>query len=136
MWLTFFTGVWLFSISVMDVRSRRVPVWLLVSGGIPGVVAGVCREGEGFSMLLGALPGLLLLITAFATKKAGYGDGIALSLLGIAVGSRKSLLLFGVSLFLISICSLVLLVFRKAGRDTGIPFLPFLSAAWLMLLKI
>ena len=118
MWLTFVTGIWLFGISVMDIRSRRVPVWLLVLGGIPGVVAGICRNGGDFSMILGALPGLLLLATAFATKKAGYGDGIVLSLLGIAVGSRKSLLLFGISLFLTSICSLVLLVLRKAVRDT------------------
>lgn len=136
MWFTFFTGVWLLSISIMDACSRRVPVWLLVSGGIPGLAAGICREGGGVSMILGALPGLLLLATAFATKKAGYGDGIVLLLLGIALGSRKSLLLFGVSLFLISICSLVLLAFRKAGRDTRIPFLPFLSVAWLMLLML
>ena len=136
MWLTFLTGAWLLSISIMDVRSRRVPVWLLLLGGIPCLAAEICREGGGFSIVLGSLPGLLLLATAFATKKAGYGDGIVLLILGVALGYRKSLLLFGVSLFLVSICSLVLLVIRKAGRDTRIPFLPFLSVAWLILLKL
>lgn len=132
MWITIFTAAWLSAVSIMDIRSRRVPVWLLLVGGIPTLLAGVYKGGEGYYMLLGALPGILLLGTAFATKKAGYGDGIVLLFLGMGLGGGKSLLLFGVSLFLISVCSLVLLALKKAGRNTGIPFLPFLSAAWLM----
>lgn len=136
MWLTVFTAVWLSAVSIMDIRSRRVPVWLLLFGGIPTLLAELYKGGDGIHILLGALPGILLLGTAFATKKAGYGDGIVLLFLGMMLGGGKSLLLFGLSLFLISICSLILLALGKAGRNTGIPFLPFLSAAWLMISSI
>ena len=79
-------------------------------------------------------PGGLLLVTAYVTKKAGYGDGIVLLLLGMALGGDKSLLIFGLSLLLISVWSLILLVFHKAGRNTKIPYLPFLTAAFFVLI--
>ena len=133
MWLTILTAVWLLAVSIMDIHSRRVPVWLLLLGGLPVLLAGGYGEGGGVNMVLGALPGISLLATAFATKKAGYGDGIVLMCLGMMLGSGKSMLLFGASLFMISVCSMVLLALKKAGRNTGIPYLPFLSAAWLVL---
>ena len=71
MWITILTAVWLLAVSIMDIRSRRVPVWLLLLGGLPVLLAGGYREGGGVNMVLGALPGILLLAAAFATGKAG-----------------------------------------------------------------
>ena len=62
---------------------------------------------------------------------AGYGDGVALLILGMISGAGKSLMIFGFSLFLAAVFSVVMLVLGKAGRNTAIPFLPFLAAAWL-----
>lgn len=127
--------IWMLYISIMDIRRRRVPVRMLVLGGILAcaALAYKCRGGVAYGDILGGmLPGILLLAVALATKKAGYGDGIVLLFLGITAGGAKSLMLLGISLFLAAIFSIVLLMTRKAGKNTRIPYLPFLAAAWLV----
>ena len=136
MWIWVCMTGWLLVSSVMDIRTRRLPVWLLVLGSGLSAAAVLYQKSGYFDILRGVMPGLSLLAIAFATKKAGYGDGIVLSCLGMVLGGEKVLLLFGLSSFLLALCSLVLLVFRKVGRNTGMPFLPFLTAAWIVVLKL
>lgn len=139
MWLVGLTIIWLSALSILDIRKRNVPVWLLAAGGIMAVVVTVYRQNvsceytrTGHGLIgMAMLPGILLLATAFATKKAGYGDGIVLMILGVLAGGEKCLLIFAISLFLGAFVSLILLVFRKVKRDTKIPFLPFLAVGWL-----
>ncbi len=127
---------WLLVAGIMDVKSRRVPIWMLVSGGVLAVCIAFGRHNGFQEALKGLLPGAMLLLVAFATKKAGYGDGMVLGCLGMVLGGGKSLLLFGLSLFLTSLYALALLALRKAGRNTGLPFLPFLGAAWIMVVYL
>ncbi len=136
MWIMFLTMAWLLGISIMDIRKCNVSVWMLIPGGLLAVTAIVCRQGDAGDMLKGMLPGVFLLATAFATKKAGHGDGIVMMFLGILSGGGSSLLIFGISLSLAALVSLVLLVLRKAGKNTRIPFLPFLTAAWLITVAV
>lgn len=82
------------------------------------------------------LPGALLLLLAFVTKKAGYGDGIVLCCLGMVLGGEKSLMLLGISLFLTSLFALVLLVMHRVRRNSCLPFVPFLAAAWLVVINL
>lgn len=131
MWFVSITAVWLLVISIIDVRKRRVPVWTLAIGGILVLIKCICRNGEYLDVISGMLPGVFLLLTAFVSQKAGYGDGVALLILGMISGAGKSLMIFGFSLFLAAVFSVVMLVLGKAGRNTAIPFLPFLAAAWL-----
>ena len=79
---------------------------------------------------------VVLVLTAFVTGKAGYGDGIVLCCLGMAMGWEKSILLFGISLFLICLCALVLLAMRRVGKNTSLPFLPFLAVAWIIVASL
>lgn len=136
MWIWVCMTGWLLASSVMDIRTRRLPVWMLVLGGNLSAAAVLYQKSGYFDLLRGVMPGLLLLAIAFSTKKAGYGDGIVLSCLGMALGGEKGLLLFGLSTFLLALCSLVLLVFRRVGRNTEIPFLPFLTAAWIVVINV
>ncbi|MCI8530156.1 MAG: hypothetical protein HFH82_13560 [Lachnospiraceae bacterium] len=134
--LTYIT-IWLMTVSIMDIRSRKISIWLLLSGGI--LVLATCGNQFAagslalYDILRGMVPGLLLLAIAFVTKKAGYGDGMVLVLVGMVVGGGKSFVIFGVSLFLISVFSIILLLFRKVRRNSTIPYLPFLTAAWLLI---
>ena len=136
MWSILFVTGWLITAGIMDVRTRKVPIWMLVLGGALAVWAAFCQYRECLEVLRGMLPGILLLLVALGTKKAGYADGIVLCCLGMAVGSEETLVLLGLGLFLISLCAMALLVLRKVGRDTGLPFLPFLAAAWLVVVRI
>ena len=140
MWFMLIITVWLLSISILDVRSRCVPAWILAAGG--GCTALIliyqcgCDMEEYAQAARGAIPGILILVLGAVTKKTGYGDGIALLLVGMLLRDGKIFLLFGISLFLISVSSLILLVFKKVGRSTKIPYLPFLTAAWLLLMVL
>lgn len=131
MWFTVLIMLWLLCISMMDIRRRSVPAWMLVPGGVLAGIALNIRPGAAGDML-GILPGAILLVTAFVTKKAGYGDGIVMLFLGIVEGSGESLLIFAAGLVFAAVFSLILLGLRRAGRNTRIPFLPFLTAAWLI----
>ncbi len=135
MWFTVLTMIWLLSISVSDIRKRSVPVWMLAPGGVLAGIMFVSQQGAAGDVpgiLPGILPGVILLVTAFITKKAGYGDGIVMLFLGIMSEGGESLLIFAAGLCFAAVFSLILLGLRKAGRNTRIPFLPFLAAAWLI----
>lgn len=130
--------VWLLAAGIMDIRTRRIPMWMLAAGGACAAPALAGQLGGGFEgcagLLKGIAPGILLLGIGFTTKKVGYGDGIGVMLVGIVSGGGKALLLFGTSMFLVAIYALALLVLRKARQGTRIPYLPFLTAAWLLLI--
>lgn len=127
---------WMFVSSIMDIRSRRLPIWMLGLGGVLTILTALYQDNTCFEVLRGMLPGVVLLLIAFGTKKAGYGDGIVMVFLGMLLGGEKSLMLFGFSLFLISVFALVLLALRKVGRNTGMPFLPFLTVAWTVMINL
>lgn len=133
---TILTGCWLFAASVLDIRSRRIPVWMLMLGGAAAVLAVVCRCGftlaDCVGMVKGCVPGAILLLMAAATGKAGTADGFALIFLGICTGGKICMAVFMLSLLLISLFSGILLALRRVGRNTRLPYLPFLSAAWLL----
>lgn len=130
------TMVWLFGISVMDIRRRNVPVWMLAPGGILAGIRLVCRQDVTGDMLMAMFPGIILLVVALVTKKAGYGDGIVLLFLGILSGGGESLMLAAAGLFFAAVFSLIMLGLRKVRKDTRIPFLPFLAAAWLVVTMV
>lgn len=124
--------VWLSLISGLDIKKQRVPVWLLIPGGLLTLAETVKLQYGGLDVVIAMIPGCVLLVLAMTTRNVGYGDGIVMLLLGMTEGSEKSLLMFGTSLFLSAICSLILLAMKKARKSTRIPFLPFLSAAWFI----
>lgn len=125
---------------IYDIKNKRIPVWILLTGGVLALI-GLLVEG----FLLGwagalvsggiaLLPGAGLLALSFLTeKKVGVGDGLLLMVIGLAEGGEKVLLVFGTGLFLQSLVAVVLLLLKKAKKQTQIPFAPFLLAARMML---
>ena len=135
-WIVVIVTLWFLIMSVLDVKSRRVPLWLLGLGSGVIMTVALCRGVWGIwgysVMLSGALPGVLLLLLALLTGLVGYGDGIVLTAVGVLVGLRESVLILTVGLVLAAVCSVVLLALGKAGRKTQIPFLPFMAVAWIL----
>lgn len=113
-----------------------MPVWMLVLGVLFCAMTVAGQWNGSLDALRGLLPGSLLLLIGLATKKAGYGDGIVLSCLGLVLGGSDCLLLFGISLFLLSLCAVALLAVHRVRRDTSMPFIPFLGIAWLIVLAV
>ena len=48
MWDMLLITVWLFAVSIMDIRRRTVPVWMLLAGGVLAGLSliGQCGRGE------------------------------------------------------------------------------------------
>lgn len=127
---------WLLGLSLSDIRDRRVPVWMIMTGGLPvvGITVFKCVWGENNAMAFftGMIPGMVFLMLAIGTKKAGWADGIILMLLGCVLGFRRCVLLTLISLILISILSALLLILKKADKGTTIPYVPFLTIGFVL----
>lgn len=118
-----------------DFREKTVPIQFLFAGSsLAGLwVSYKLLTGQMLwpEVFLGALPGIFLVAVAWLSKKAGYADGIVLIWLGILYGYRRSLAFLGISLFLICVLSITLLMLRRVKRYSRIPYIPFLTIAFL-----
>ncbi len=135
MWGILLRGIWLTALSVEDVRQKRISLWQ-IGMGVPlviwSLVQGVVQEEITMErLLLWTLPGVILLVMSL-TKKVGYGDGTVVLLLGLMERDDYFARLLLCSMVMMSVVSVLLLILRKAGKDTRLPYLPFLLAAWLM----
>lgn len=136
--------LWMVGMSVLDIRSKRVPIWLMVGGGM---LALAVAFAENFVLLAnnqawwnyagelagGMIPGICLLLLGFTTKTVGSGDGVVMILLGALLGWKKCLLVLCVGLFLAALSSLILLALKKVKRNTFLPFIPFLCLGWILM---
>lgn len=136
MWKEAVTAVWLLPISIMDTKSKRVPVWMLWAGAVAAAGAllyeGIIGGLNVWQVCRALIPGLILLAIAFVTGKAGPADGIILMLLGIFMGYEGCMAASLGGLFLISLFSGILLMLHRVKKDTKIPFVPFLAMGWLV----
>lgn len=131
--------VFLLVLSIYDWCTKKIPVWLAVSGAITaaggGIYAGACSTDGWQSALLrlfsGMLPGVFLLLLAGFTHKIGWGDGVVLLTVGLTLGYRECMALFCFSVLAAAVFSVVLLMLHRADRHTTLPYLPFLTAVYL-----
>lgn len=138
MWKVIGILIYLLVLSFMDVRERKIGVaW--VAAGAAAVSCILLYEGltteKTWSALLcgsllGAIPGLFMLAVARLTGKAGYGDGLVLILLGACCGYLRGMMFLCLSLFLLSLGSVVLLFCGRVRGNTQMPYLPFLTLAY------
>ena len=136
MWKLALTVLWLIAMSIFDLFEKRVPVWLLAAGGIPAIVSAMYAYMKGAGsisqILFGMLPGVLLLVVAAVTRKAGWADGIVLLIMGLLTGLWECIACFMVSLIVMSAVALPLLALRKVGKNATLPYIPFLCAGYLI----
>lgn len=135
--------LWLLALAVVltitDVQHRRLPnVLLLPGGGVLAVLlaAGALVEGDGGDLVglvvtAAALFALFLLAAVVSPSGMGMGDVKLAGVLGLALGlsgPSATVLAVLVAFGLHAVLSVVLLVTRRAGRRTALPFGPALLA--------
>lgn len=138
-------GGYLIPCAVSDLRRRSIPCWLAAGG--PLLSAGwmlvriMTESSDWMEFPTAMIPGAAVLGLSFLTEgQIGTGDGLVLICLGFLLGCRRTLFILFIGLLLSSICSVVLLIRRKAGRKSRIPWMPFLfggytaAALWEMFL--
>ena len=114
-----------------DIRTRTIPGWylalglLLASGG--SVVFTILGRIPLWEIFASLLPGLFLLTMSYLTReKIGYGDGICFLILGLMEGPVPCMLVMLLSFLLSSAASILGMCLHRAGKNTRIPFVPFI----------
>lgn len=116
-----------------DMKTKTVPVIAVAFVAASALLYRLCMGIGVLELILGLIPGVVLLMLAFATKESiGTGDGLVLCVLGLFCGWRQCLAIFGMALVLSAILSIILLICRKAGRKTELPFLPSLFGGYVL----
>ena len=88
-------------------------------------------------MIGGSLIGFIIMGISILTKGGiGLGDGGLLCVMGLYVGFYKNLEIFLLALLMASICGIVLLLIKKADRKTELPFVPFLTIAYIIVVTL
>lgn len=135
-----FLLMYLFVLALYDWREQKIPL-TIVGGGMAAALAvnlyRILHDPADWkwllvSAVLGTLPGIYMLTAAHFTRKAGYGDGITLISLGMLTNYKICILVWGFSMIFISVVSMTLLFLRKADKNTKLPYIPFLTAAYVL----
>lgn len=125
-------------LSILDIRFRKMPVWLLVVGGIAGTGYQIWKwvKGDLVSIVLigvGAIVGILFLGVSKITGQAlGYGDGIIILILGICLGFWDLSIVLMIAFFIASVMAIALIVVKKGKRKRTMPFVPFLCIGYIV----
>ncbi|MGN0415289.1 MAG: hypothetical protein ACI4FX_07345 [Agathobacter sp.] len=124
--------VGLMALGVEDLWKKQISslplILMAVAGGVLSVVTG---DWKDWMVILRFLPGSITLLLAWLTKESiGYGDALVLLCMGCFLPTVQILNLCMCALTMSGIWALFLLLVRKKNRKTQIPFVPFLLAAY------
>lgn len=119
--------------AVYDIKTKTIPVAAVVVAVIAALIYRLCTGTGIMELAVGLVPGAFVLVLAFVTRESiGAGDGLVLCMLGLFCGWRQCLAVFGMALVLSAVLAMVLVVCRRAGRKTELPFLPSLFGGYLL----
>lgn len=120
--------------SVSDWKRKAISLRLLVLFSITILcVCILCHNSSISQRIGGVILGLVFFAVSKCTKEAlGYGDSWIILLLGIWLGSAKMIQVLLVSSLLSGVASLFLLWRRGWKRKETIPFVPFLTIAYVL----
>lgn len=118
--------------TITDIKIRKISsisVLLFTLVGIGFFV--INKEKDVYSLAGGMAMGIgLLLLSRVSGDGIGFGDGLVVFVCGIFIGFYKNLLLLMLGLLFTAIAGVLLLIWKKAGRKSRLPFVPFLTMAY------
>ena len=118
--------------AVFDVRRKEIPVILIWIGFIAAFFANVWGVMNGtvsfIEIGLCLVPGIFFSLIGLCTREnVGFGDGLILLVMGLFIGFYRCFFVLCISLIFSSVFALILLLLRRAGKESRIPFAPFLA---------
>ncbi len=121
-------------LSFEDIKRKKVgliPIALLAASN---AAICICMGRELTEVALGILPGIFAILVSLCTKgKLGLGDGLVLVATGLVCDWEEVLGFWLIALVLSSLLGIVLMMLKKAGLKTALPFLPFLLVGFLLM---
>lgn len=127
-------GVYLSILSIMDIRVRKVPFWILAVGGIAAVGVRVLQYGRlDFLAVGGAVAGGLFTVVSKITREGfGYGDSLLILVMGVYLGFWELMAVLLGAFLLSALFAMGLLVFGGFDKKRGYPFIPFILASYFI----
>lgn len=130
----FYIWQWLLLIIILipaciwDIKEKSVSILVTGAGILAGLAINVLLEIDKVPKLfLCIIPGVFLLVCAWITEEAiGYGDGLVMLAIGNIVGLANSAKILFFALLIASFYSAGLMIVKKVGKKTVVPFVPFL----------
>lgn len=113
---------------IQDIKEKSVSVLITSVGLGAGLIINLVLHTDKIPrLLLCIIPGLFLLACAKITHEAiGYGDGLIMLAIGNIVGLVSSTKILFSALLIAGFYSIGLMAVKKAGKETVVPFVPFL----------
>ena len=127
-------GLLLFMAGIEDIRKKEIPFFYIILMGIVALGGSLLRENHSwYGSLGGFLIGVCMIGIAYASAEhIGRGDGMVIAALGILCGVRNTLgIVCFASLFML-VLAFGLIITKKAGKKTRLPFLPSLFLGYVM----
>ena len=128
-----FVLVLLLLCSISDIRRRGVYTWVLLGMSMLLLVFRLMYCPANLWEILGGLAiGLLFLFISKLSKEAiGYADSWLILLLGGYLGFRGTMLLLPGAFVITGIFGLAGMALRRLKKKSRIPFIPFLTIAYM-----
>ncbi len=128
--MKYMAAVFIIMCCIFDIRKKEIPVLLMAAFGLLSLIAAaVVQKPELYSFLYSLIPGAAMLGLSLCTRESiGYGDGVAVLVLGVLLGVGECAFAVLAGLFLSAIVGLVLLMLKKVRGESRMPFMPFLAA--------
>jgi len=123
----------LFVMSIVDIKKKVVPFWILLLMSISIVILRILAVEDTWHSTFGGIAiGLLFFVISKVTKEAiGYGDSWVILLIGLIKGMLCCIEIVLSASFGASIFSIIYSMINGWKRKHTVPFMPFLTAAYL-----
>lgn len=119
--------------AIGDWKKKEVSLLMLILMSVLAVVfACFCKDISLWMRLVGAgVGGICFLISKCTKESIGYGDSWLITILGVHLGGMRLLQLLLLASVVAGVIALFFLWRRRWKKHTTLPFIPFLSLAFL-----
>lgn len=121
-------------LSASDIKCRKVSGKILLAGAICTLIYQfLYRPLSLWSLGAGAAVGIFFLLVSKVTHEGfGYGDSLAILILGVYLGFWRLLGVLSGAFFLLAAVSVLTLCMKRMNRKSSLPFFPFLTVGYLI----
>ena len=124
--ITYLAGfLFLTVLAVQDLKEKKVSTYKLFIFAVLAILyIDFTKQFSWSEILASMIPGSILLLLSLVTGESiGYGDGMAVIVLGLWTGGRFAFDVFCIGTLLSGICAVIYLI---RGKKDTIPLIPFL----------